>query len=394
MDSTSDLTSLPIASNGYTKEIVIDLISEDQHLLKELEGLLGAVEPGSEALPAVLAALRDALRAERTAAYGVDVGPDRYHTTFLHGVGFVEPPPVLAELFDASLPPAGSRFGYFDPARPPPAQRNQPVRFSPLGLTETLRALPLAGEGTLWERLGLSEQEWEQARTQLAAHSMNLYRRLGLEHMAQMRVLVCEGETMLGWVGAFRPEPFTEREQRLLHALTPAIQRRMAMDRKLREAGLLGSALGAALEVLGRPAWVVTFSGRVMHTNKAGRARLEQDVQGVTAQVRDCIRSPPGTGPLFSSGPLRTTGLPDHYLVLDPGPPTEPASKLPVLAQRWGLTAREAQVLEHVVQGETNRAIALHLGCAERTVEVHVTHLLNKAQVESRSALISRFFQS
>ncbi|MBE4750152.1 LuxR family transcriptional regulator [Corallococcus sp. ZKHCc1 1396] len=373
---------------------MIDLISEDQHLLKELEGLLGAVEPGSEALPAVLAALRDALRAERTAAYGVDVGPDRYHTTFLHGVGFVEPPPVLAELFDASLPPAGSRFGYFDPARPPPAQRNQPVRFSPLGLTETLRALPLAGEGTLWERLGLSEQEWEQARTQLAAHSMNLYRRLGLEHMAQMRVLVCEGETMLGWVGAFRPEPFTEREQRLLHALTPAIQRRMAMDRKLREAGLLGSALGAALEVLGRPAWVVTFSGRVMHTNKAGRARLEQDVQGVTAQVRDCIRSPPGTGPLFSSGPLRTTGLPDHYLVLDPGPPTEPASKLPVLAQRWGLTAREAQVLEHVVQGETNRAIALHLGCAERTVEVHVTHLLNKAQVESRSALISRFFQS
>ncbi|XHF30481.1 LuxR family transcriptional regulator [Corallococcus exercitus] len=131
-----------------------------------------------------------------------------------------------------------------------------------------------------------------------------------------------------------------------------------------------------------------------MHANKAGQARWEQDSQALAAQVRECLRSPPGTGPLFSSGPLRTQGLPDHYLVLDPGPPTDPTSRLPVLTQRWGLTAREAQVLEHVVQGETNKAIALHLGCAERTVEVHVTHLLNKAQVESRSALISRFFQS
>ncbi|NOK36328.1 LuxR family transcriptional regulator [Corallococcus exercitus] len=375
---------------------MIDLISEDQRLLQELEGLLEGLEPGSEALPAVLAALRGALRAERTAAYGVDVGPDRYHTAFVHGVGFPQPPSVLSEAFDASLPPAGSRFGYFDPARPPLAQRNRAMRFSPLGMSEPLRALPITGEGEgpLWERLGLSEEEWEHARVQLAGNASNLYRRLGLEHLAQLRVLVCEGDMMLGWVGAFRAEPFTEREQRLLQALTPSIQRRMALDRRLREAGLLGPALGAALEVLGRPAWVVTFSGRVMHANKAGQARWEQDSQALAAQVRECLRSPPGTGPLFSSGPLRTQGLPDHYLVLDPGPPTDPTSRLPVLTQRWGLTAREAQVLEHVVQGETNKAIALHLGCAERTVEVHVTHLLNKAQVESRSALISRFFQS
>lgn len=376
---------------------MIDLISEDQRLLRELEGLLTVLEPGPETLPLVLAALRDALRAERTAAYGVDVGPERYHTSFVHGVGFPEPAPVLTELFDAFLPPAGSRFGYFDPARPPLLQRNRPLRFTALKLAEGLQALPdpVDGAGAPWERLGLTPEEWTQARTMLSSvPAMSLYRRLGLEHMAHLRVLVCEGDMMLGWVGAFRSEPFTEREQHLLHALTPAIQRRMALDRRLREAGLLGPALGAALEVLGRPAWVVTFSGRVMHTNKAGQARLAQDAQGVTAQVRDCIRSPPGTGPLFSSGPLRTAGLPDHYLVLDPGPPLDPGSRLPVLTQRWGLTAREAQVLEHVVQGETNKAIALHLGCAERTVEVHVTHLLNKAQVESRSALISRFFQS
>nr|WP_255508185.1 LuxR C-terminal-related transcriptional regulator [Myxococcus sp. AB036A] len=51
-------------------------------------------------------------------------------------------------------------------------------------------------------------------------------------------------------------------------------------------------------------------------------------------------------------------------------------------------------MLTHIIQGETNKSIAGRLGCAERTVEVHVTHLLSKAQVESRSALIARFFQS
>ncbi|WP_228564889.1 LuxR family transcriptional regulator [Myxococcus sp. AB036A] len=64
------------------------------------------------------------------------------------------------------------------------------------------------------------------------------------------------------------------------------------------------------------------------------------------------------------------------------------------LSARWSLTARESEVLTHIIQGETNKSIAGRLGCAERTVEVHVTHLLSKAQVESRSALIARFFQS
>jgi DNA-binding CsgD family transcriptional regulator len=65
-----------------------------------------------------------------------------------------------------------------------------------------------------------------------------------------------------------------------------------------------------------------------------------------------------------------------------------------VLAGRWALTAREAEVLARVVQGETNKVIAARLGCAERTVEVHITHVLGKAQVESRSALIAKFFQA
>ncbi|MFP2901624.1 helix-turn-helix transcriptional regulator [Corallococcus sp. 4LFB] len=374
---------------------MIDLISEDQRLLQELEGLLEGLEPGSEALPAVLAALRGALRAERTAAYGVDVGPDRFHTAFVYGVGFPQPSSVLSEAFDASLPPAGSRFGYFDPARPPLAQRNRAMRFSPLGMPEPLRALPITGEGEgpLWERLGLSEAEWEHARTQLAGSAANLYRRLGLEHLAQLRVLVCEGDMMLGWVGAFRAEPFTEREQRLLQALTPAIQRRMAMDRRLRRGGLLG------------PPWARRWrcwAARVgRHVQRPGDARQQGGAGAVGAGLAGAggagarvSAEPAGHGAALLLRPAAHAGAAGPLPGAGPRPP-DGADVAPAGAdQRWGLTAREAQVLEHVVQGETNKAIALHLGCAERTVEVHVTHLLNKAQVESRSALISRFFQS
>jgi DNA-binding CsgD family transcriptional regulator len=372
---------------------LIHLNSEDQHLLRDLEALLVSVEPGSEAMPVLLAALREALKADRTVAYGVDVGTERYHTAYAHAAGFLQSTASLTEVLDDFLPSVGDPWGYFDPARPAPPQRNQALRFRSL-VEMAAREPPLhEAASEPWRLLGIPEEEWERTTERVSTRAGILYRRLGLERMAQLRTLVCEGPALLGWVGAFRSEPFTEREQSLLQSLTPALQRRLAMDTRLREAGLLGSALEAALEALGRPAWVVTASGRVVHTNKAGRMRLEQDARGLTVEIRQCLQSVPGTGPLFSS-PLRSPGLPDHFLVMDPGLPPDGAARLQKLSQRWGLTAREEQVLEHVVQGETNKSIAARLGCAERTVEVHVTHLLNKAQVESRSALISRFFQA
>jgi DNA-binding NarL/FixJ family response regulator len=67
-------------------------------------------------------------------------------------------------------------------------------------------------------------------------------------------------------------------------------------------------------------------------------------------------------------------------------------SRLAAAAKRWQLTSREAEVLGLVAQGESNRAIGESLGCSERTVEVHITHLLDKAGVDSRTALVARFY--
>ena len=56
------------------------------------------------------------------------------------------------------------------------------------------------------------------------------------------------------------------------------------------------------------------------------------------------------------------------------------------LGARFGLTAREAEVLLWVSRGKTNRDIGDILGTAPRTVNKHLEHLFRKLHVETRAA--------
>ena len=61
----------------------------------------------------------------------------------------------------------------------------------------------------------------------------------------------------------------------------------------------------------------------------------------------------------------------------------QPANAAP---DRLGtLTARERQVLALIAQGTSNRAIADTLVIAERTAEIHVSNILAKLGVTSRT---------
>jgi DNA-binding NarL/FixJ family response regulator len=51
-----------------------------------------------------------------------------------------------------------------------------------------------------------------------------------------------------------------------------------------------------------------------------------------------------------------------------------------------GLTQRELEVLRCIAEGQTDREIALVLSIGSRTVSSHVTNILNKLNVSSRSA--------
>jgi two-component system, NarL family, response regulator LiaR len=54
-------------------------------------------------------------------------------------------------------------------------------------------------------------------------------------------------------------------------------------------------------------------------------------------------------------------------------------------AALYSLTERETEVLQLVAQGHTNQVIANQLGIDERTVRVHVTHILQKLDLDNRT---------
>ena len=66
--------------------------------------------------------------------------------------------------------------------------------------------------------------------------------------------------------------------------------------------------------------------------------------------------------------------------------------KRPV-ADPSGLSRREVEVLRLVAAGKTNQAIATELFLSERTVERHVSNILTKLGVGSRTAAAAYAFE-
>lgn len=64
------------------------------------------------------------------------------------------------------------------------------------------------------------------------------------------------------------------------------------------------------------------------------------------------------------------------------------------LRESWQLTARESEVLVELAAGRSNKDIAVRLDCSARTVDVHVSSLLRKAQCTSRAELIARLLST
>jgi DNA-binding CsgD family transcriptional regulator len=58
------------------------------------------------------------------------------------------------------------------------------------------------------------------------------------------------------------------------------------------------------------------------------------------------------------------------------------------------LTAREQEVLQHILSGESNREIAGSLFISESTVKTHVRNIFSKYEVGSRAELISILFKN
>ncbi|MBF5046242.1 hypothetical protein FGE12_27750 [Aggregicoccus sp. 17bor-14] len=338
------------------------LSSRDLSLLHALTQQLNTwVEGAPPVLEALLPGVQTLLGADAVVAYGVRVEGERVHLDFLHTVGLrPEAPRLVAEFFEG----APVRFGHFDALAPEPWQRNVP---------RTLAELHAHGRPT-----------------PPPLHA--LYTRLGIAELDQLRVLVCEGSALRCWLGALRARPFGARERQLMGRLAPVLRDRLVRERALRLERLKASAFEVALEALPAASYLVTGAAEVLHANAAGEAALARDGEQVREALRRALAQPSAPDAGFRLTRVSLPEQPAAYMAVREAAEAQVPARVDQMAQRWKLTARQREVLAGLARGHTNRALAQALGCAEKTVEVHVSAVLEKSGVPSRAALLARLW--
>jgi DNA-binding CsgD family transcriptional regulator len=340
------------------------LTASDARRVQEIETYLGTfILDSPPSLESLMEPLRELLGTEKTLSYVLRPRDQGLSVEALFGARF---PVRFGSVFDRWLIGRSIDFAAYHPIRPERWQRN--VVFS---MEDLKRRGAMPPEGT-----SLVRELWPQA---------------GLLGQDQLRVLVCDGPSLLAWVGAYQTEPFDVRQRRLLAALVRPLRSRLLLERQVGAMGSTRAALDAALEALGRAAFVVGASGEIRHANAAGRALVDAQRPRVTRSLADAVRRRPTEMP-FELTPLRTHGTPAGYLAvanLDTGEDAR-AGRAASAAARWRLTPRQGEILEHIANGLTNRTIAACLGVSERAVELHVSAIFDRAGVESRAALVAK----
>jgi DNA-binding CsgD family transcriptional regulator len=171
-----------------------------------------------------------------------------------------------------------------------------------------------------------------------------------------------------------------------------------------REGGvpLCQTVLQLLLDVVESSIFVVASDGHIVLANARGSSMLESQGEVLrpflhTAIADSTFRTPESEPASWSAGTLRgwrrwfDSGEGDlHALVVVDQVGSRVAGVVDRAVRTWALTSRQAQVFRLVIEGRTNKEIAELIGTSCRTVEVHITAVLDKAGVDSRARLIAR----
>jgi DNA-binding CsgD family transcriptional regulator len=314
--------------------------------------------------PPVLGALvpevRSLLGGEAIVAHCVERIGQGLATAFFHEDGLPVCSSAARGLFDGFLSQGPTRFGAFNPMRPEPRQRNRPLTLADLG--EQATSTPVA----------------------------SLYRGVGLADKDQVRVLVCDGSALLCYLGIWRSSPFMGRDKALLRELVEPLRARLILERQLERCLFSEAALSVALEAIPAAALIVDERGRIDFLNSAASVLVARSARAIGEGTLRAIRT--GRGKAWAVTGLAAAGVPRRYLLVGHGRSDIRQTRVARAAKRWGLTPRQTQVLALLAKGLSNKTIAADLGCAESTVELHVTAILAKADCESRAAVIGTLF--
>ncbi len=332
--------------------------------VEDLNRALGAWTPGAPpAATWLLPELRELLKAEFAGAYRPSATNVGWTLDFMHGAGVGASNYVrLFRQYVGTLPGSEGFLALGNPHLVEPAQRNRVML-----LRDILR---LRGFGERAEPFD------------------SLYRALDIGNHDQLRVVVCDGPRQLAWVGATRAEPFTERESRILRRLATSLRERLRLENQLANPALLAAAFEATLEALPTAAFVIGPRGKLEVANRTGIMLWERDRKEVLDAIRESETGGPDVG-AFSITRLVSQGNPPYLLAIRKER-TGVLERVLTAQRKWGLTVRQARVLELVATGATNKEIACTLACSEPTVENHVTELFRRSGATSRAGLVTR----
>jgi DNA-binding CsgD family transcriptional regulator len=325
--------------------------------LRDLVFRLRTIPEGEESAPEFVAReLAPLIDADITTAYRPDRGPNGWTLGFFHLAGHTDAD--FRKGLDRFLASTPAQFALYNPERPVPAERNRAIRPRTTCDVEAWRALPLVRDFLEPRRMG---------------------------ELDQLRLLVCDGPALLGWIGGLRKRPFTARHIRLLAGLQPALTARLRLERQLAGARLYWDCLTTTLDSLSAPAFLVV-QGTIQHVNASAKPLVDRDRQAVEQTLADATDSQ------LSRARIAISGVPPIELCILHEPRPDLQRRLEVAYSVWQLSPAERRVLRYLVLGDTNKTIATKLACAEVTVEYHVTRVLRKASVAARTELLARFW--
>jgi DNA-binding CsgD family transcriptional regulator len=339
----------------------------ERALLEGLRSALRTIEEGAPpALQALLPGIVELVRGEKATAFELAVEPDeRVSLTRSATVGVAKGGALVARLRRV-LRLHGRASAAWDPLHPPRRDRNRAVI--------SVRAL--------------GRERYEA----LPVYRM-AFRPAGLGDFDNLRAVLCDGSSVLAYVGVLRIAPFEDRQRDLLQALVPSLRARALLERRLGNGRFAQARIGALLDALAAPALIMSAHGRVLHANQAGRGVLMREV-GLRDRLAAAI--PRLDDPGFTIAKVQQRGARIEYLVV--GRTVESAASLrgdvKHTAARAGLTRREAQILTALAQGLTNGGIAASLAISARTVESHLEAIYDKLGVSSRGAALALLLEA
>jgi len=256
---------------------------------------------------------------------------------------------------------------WLDLASPPPAHRNKAIVLT-------------------------SEVDLDTMRNSVIFKTVIEPTALGLPNI--VRVLLCEGEILRGWLGGFSSAPITTEQCAMLEALVEPLLVRMRIERSLIAAPRIHVGIEQTMQFVRAPSILVDARGRIHATNKAAGEWTASTRDEVLAEIASVLstRLPSPKVVVQSAG--ISEGTERFLAMLAPQSDDERREQAAALAGlRWQLTPREVHILKRVVDGAANAQIATELQISEQDAEQTLSAIFNRARVTNRSSLVAAVLQ-